>query len=198
MAQAYVDFTSQFAVLSVNFMPYLSASCLFPPMNFYAALTVQTLGPIGVAFLLMAHYMYSVRRVSGDDDAQHKLKTKLAARLLWLSYLVFPGTSQTVLQAFACTLVNTVDGKSPKMILLFVRCVARTVGDDDFDENEAYLKYDYSLSCTTPVYLYGWKIFAIVMVAVYPFGVPCVYLFLVYRSRHYLNPEPWFIIADVK
>ena len=72
------------------------------------------------------------------------------------------------------------------------------VGDDDFDENEAYLKYDYSLSCTTPGYLYGWKIFAIVMVAVYPFGVPCVYLFLVYRWRHYLNPEPWFIIADVK
>lgn len=112
--KAYVDFTSQFAVLSVNLMPHLSASCLFPPMNFYAALTVQTLGPIGVAFLLMAHYMYSVRRVSGDDDAQHKLKskklqTKLAARLLWLSYLVFPGTSQTVLQAFACTLVNTVD-----------------------------------------------------------------------------------------
>ena len=136
--KAYVDFTSQFAVLSVNLMPYLSASCLFPPTNFYTTLTVQTLGPIGVAFLLFAHYKYSVTRASsvdaqrsssagndetareteedGNGDAQHELKTsksrtsskqsspeaKLAARLLWLSYIVFPGTSQTVLQTFAC------------------------------------------------------------------------------------------------
>ena len=71
-------------------------------------------------------------------------------------------------------------------------------GDDDFDENKQYLKYDYSLSCTAPEYLYGWKIFAWFMVCVYPVGIPCTYLFLVYRSRPYLNPEPWFIVADVE
>ena len=136
--KAYADFVSQFEVLSVKLMPYLGASCLFPPTNFYTTLTVQTLGPIGVAFLLFAHYKYSVTRASSVDaqrsssagndetareteedengDAQHELKTsksrtsskqsspeaKLAARLLWLSYIVFPGTSQTVLQTFAC------------------------------------------------------------------------------------------------
>ena len=105
--KAYVDFISKFAVLGVNLMPYLGASCLFPTINFYTVLAVQTFGPIGVAFLLLAYNKYSVKRIS-DGDAQralvtqHELETKLAARLLWLSYLVFPGTSQTILQAFAC------------------------------------------------------------------------------------------------
>ena len=79
-----------------------------------------------------------------------------------------------------------------------MRCCTLCVGDDDFDENEEYLKYDYSLSCTTPEYLHGWRVVAILMTLVYPVGIPCVYLFLVYRERPFLNPEPMFVIVDVE
>ena len=61
-----------------------------------------------------------------------------------------------------------------------------------------YLKYDYSLSCMASEYVHGWIYYASFMVLVYPIGIPCVYLVLVYRDRHCLNPAPWFVIADVK
>lgn len=73
-----------------------------------------------------------------------------------------------------------------------------SIGDYNFDQGKGYLKYDYSLSCMASAYLHGWRYFASFMVMVYPVGIPCMYLVLVYRNRHFLNPAPWFVIADVK
>jgi hypothetical protein len=127
---AYANFISKFTVLGFNLMPLLGSSCLLTSVNFYTKLLVQTLGPIAVGLLLLARYMYYTSRMSGDThrsdmnvdtaareevdgngapsgddakrDALYGMKAKLASRLLWLSYLVFPGASQTTLQAFAC------------------------------------------------------------------------------------------------
>ena len=73
------------------------------------------------------------------------------------------------------------------------------VGDDDFDENEAIPEVrllSFLHGSGIPLWVENFRSGS--WSAVYPVGVPCAYLFLVYRSRPYLNPEPWFIIADVK
>jgi hypothetical protein len=57
-----------------------------------------------------------------------------------------------------------------------------------FDDGTCYLLRDLSISCTSPTYatIRGW---ALVMVFLYPLGIPAFYFVLLYRARHDLDPE---------
>ena len=118
--------------LNLSFVPYFSASCLFPRTSFYTTLLTSTAGPIIVIAAILVFYL--VRRKRGMSDDNSQLRAKAASCALAVSYLAFPSGSLITFRAFAC--------------------------DWGFDDGQGFLKYDYSCSCTAPAYEYGWQIYS--------------------------------------
>ena len=118
--------------LSLSFVPYFSASCLFPRTSFYTTLLTSTAGPIVVVAAILVFYL--VRRKRGTSSDNSQLQAKAASYALAVSYLAFPNGSLITFRAFAC--------------------------DWWFDDGQAFLKYDYSCSCTADSYIYGWQIYS--------------------------------------
>eukprot|EP00953_Heterococcus_sp_UTEX-ZZ885_P041481 21161-Heterococcus_DN1.PRE.3 len=54
------------------------------------------------------------------------------------------------------------------------------------DTKESWLRADYSVSCDTDKHT-AYKVYAAVMIAVYPIGIPVLYATLLWRHRHSLN-----------
>ena len=72
--------------------------------------------------------------------------------------------------------------------------------DEFYDESgkylDCYLLVDYSFCCGgscdvkhngLSIY-YWWMIYAVLFIFVYPIGVPMMYLFLLWRQRHLIDP----------
>ena len=118
--------------LNLSFVPYFSASCLFPRTNFYTALLTSTAGPIVVVAAILVFYL--VRRKRGMSSDNSQLRAKAVSSALAVPYLAFPSGSLITFRAFAC--------------------------DWGFDDGQGFLKYDYSCSCTAPAYEYGWQIYS--------------------------------------
>ncbi|CAM9190499.1 unnamed protein product [Ectocarpus sp. 8 AP-2014] len=161
---AYARFLSWIDMLSFDLGHVLSASCVLPVMDFYQSLLLTTLGPLGVAMVLMLTYWIAKRRAgSGSAGALRRRAAwsrHVAAGLL-LSFLVFIATSTMAFKTFAC--------------------------DDEAVEGESYLRADYSIQCHTDKH--GWyKVYAGVMIMVYPVGIPLLYAFILWRNRESLNP----------
>ena len=62
--------------------------------------------------------------------------------------------------------------------------------DSDFDDGESYLRADYSISCTTSTYM-AYRSHAVVMLLVYPIGIPlfCFLLLFVHRDAICMQPD---------
>ena len=118
----YRAIIAKLEILSFNFVPALSASCLFPRTNFYSAFLVSTAGPIIAVATILAYYF--VRRKSTGNN--HQLRAKAASYALAVSYLAFPSGSLITFRLFAL--------------------------DKDFDHGQCFLKYDYSCSCASQTY----------------------------------------------
>ncbi|CAN0479076.1 unnamed protein product, partial [Discosporangium mesarthrocarpum] len=56
------------------------------------------------------------------------------------------------------------------------------------DTNKRYLREDYSISCDTKEYQ-GYRVYASIMVLVYPVGIPLLYFWILWRNRSKLNPK---------
>lgn len=75
---------------------------------------------------------------------------------------VYPNASTTVLQFFVCDSFSE-------------------LGEDQF----MYLRIDLSIDCEGDAYM-QWMNYAIAMIICYPFGVPLLYMMILFRSRHAL------------
>ncbi|CAM9229833.1 unnamed protein product, partial [Laminaria digitata] len=75
--------------------------------------------------------------------------------LLWVSFLVYATVSSAIFQPFAC---------------------------DDFDNGVSNVRVDNSLECYIAKYTL-FRVYAGVIVVVYPFGVPFCYSVVLHRSR---------------
>ncbi|CAN0013701.1 unnamed protein product [Ectocarpus sp. 6 AP-2014] len=162
---AYARFLSWIDMLSFDLGHVLSASCVFPVMDFYQSLLLTTLGPLGVAMVLVLTYWIAKRRAgagsAGSLMRRAAWSRHMAAGLL-LSFLVFIATSTMAFKTFAC--------------------------DDEAVEGESYLRADYSIQCHTDKH--GWyKVYAGVMIMVYPVGIPLLYAFILWQNRESLNPR---------
>ncbi|CAM9644386.1 unnamed protein product [Ectocarpus sp. 13 AM-2016] len=162
---AYARFLSWIDMLSFDLGHVLSASCVFPVMNFYQSLLVTTLGPLGVAMVLVLTYWIAKRRARAESAGSLKRRAAwsrhVAAGLL-LSFLVFISTSTMAFKTFAC--------------------------DDEAVEGESYLRADYSIQCHTDKHTW-YKVYAGVMIMVYPVGIPILYAFILWQNRESLNPR---------
>lgn len=160
----------------------LSVSCE-AHYDYISILLVTTLFPIGVSLAICGAYWIHIgylkrvneslkggtenRSISIDHSTDRILLSVKAAYIyvfLFFTYLIFPGVSTVIFQMFSCQNV-----------------------DEDNDDPGAnyYLRADYSVSCESDRYYFGLS-WAIVMLFVYPLGIPMFYFYLLYRTKYYI------------
>ena len=80
---------------------------------------------------------------------------------LFVLFVVYATVSYTVFETFVC---------------------------DPLDDGNSYLRADYSLTCGTPLHT-AYRVYAGLMILVYPVGVPCVFGWWLFKYRHELKEE---------
>ncbi|CAM9899962.1 unnamed protein product, partial [Laminaria digitata] len=60
--------------------------------------------------------------------------------------------------------------------------------DEEVVDGESYLRADYSISCTTSLHML-FKVYAGIMILVYPVGIPVLYALILWKDRELLNPR---------
>eukprot|EP00953_Heterococcus_sp_UTEX-ZZ885_P019923 11128-Heterococcus_DN1.PRE.3 len=173
----YRTFLSWADVLNLNVGWLLSLGCLVQ-VDFYQRLLITTLGPFVAALALAGTYFIVIRRntvqVVTAFSSQRmvvpvrtaKLEKALAKHYLVglaVTFLIYSTVSTAVFQTFAC---DNVDAKVQK----------------------SYLRADYSIECgTTKHNLF--KVYAGIMVIVYPLGIPALYSYLLWRNKYKLSSK---------
>ena len=109
--------------------------------------------------LLSAMMMIWYRALIGAR--KQKAANALFGWFLFLSFLVLPSVSTKIFYNFAC---------------------------NDFDgDYGSYLKVDLSIDCNSAEHKL-FSMYAILAILVYPFGIPAMYMTLLYRKRDLVNP----------
>ncbi len=132
-----------------------------------------TLTPIAALVLLWLAYTRPVwllrlpcRRVPfidaqpGTAPVLESIRRRVVQLALVLVFVVYPGVATEVVKAFRC---------------------------QDFDDGASLLRADLRISCTSPRFA-TMLVYALVMVAVYPVGIPATLFFVLWRHRRRLFP----------
>eukprot|EP00903_Cladosiphon_okamuranus_P012166 g11413.t1 len=162
---AYSRFLSWIEVVNLDVGHIFAASCVLPPVNFYQRLLLTTLAPLGLVLVLLLTYCMATRRAgigSRGVLARRAAWSRHVAAGLLLTFLVFTSTSTMAFKAFSC--------------------------DEDVVEGESYLRADYSLSCKAKVHTY-FRVYAGIMIVIYPIGIPLLYAYILWVNRESLNPR---------
>lgn len=72
--------------------------------------------------------------------------------------------------------------------LTLQKAFSALVCDDSFEDGSSYLRADYSISCHAANRA-GWVLYAVVAICVYPIGIPCMYMAVLWRRRKEINPS---------
>ncbi|CAM9358530.1 unnamed protein product [Ectocarpus sp. 13 AM-2016] len=158
---AYQDFVRAIDVVNFDLGSVISAGCLWSDMDFHDRLLVNTLGPLVVVGLLGITYLVAMYRSSsaaGGDAVVEKIRYRHQTVLLLVTFLIYSSVSSTVFRTFAC---------------------------ETLDDGEEYLRADYSIQCTEAKHK-NFEIYAGIMVAVYPIGIPLLYGILLFQRRDVL------------
>jgi hypothetical protein len=178
MPLRFSEFISIGAIVNLDFFSSAGVSCT-RSYDFIDYLLIMTLAPFVVLLMLYSLYLLQTscyllhcpgRHRGGGGDTEnlkkkhHKIVSSyLTVALMFLSFIL-PGICISIFQTFVCVDLDSRDLVS---------------------DSQKYLSVDYSLSCTSERYLWGYS-YAIAMVFVYPVGVPLFYFYLMYRKRHIL------------
>eukprot|EP00752_Nemacystus_decipiens_P008148 g7287.t1 len=161
---SYARFLSWIDVVNLDVGSIFSGTCVLPDVNFYQRLLLTTLAPLGLAVVLMLTFSMAKRRAgigSASVIARRAAWSRHMAAGLLLTFLVFTSTSTVVFKTFAC--------------------------DGEAVEGESFLRADYSLSCNTTRHTW-YKVYAGIMIVVYPIGIPLLYAYILWINRESLNP----------
>jgi hypothetical protein len=105
---------------------------------------------------------------------RYSLAEKSMSLLLLISYTIVPNVSTTIFSIFSC---------------------------ESFDNGQtSLLRADYSIDCKASDRSYYVSL-ALIMILVYPIGIPLCYFLLLYRVKRYLRPElqaPWKLKGKYK
>ncbi|CAM9106040.1 unnamed protein product, partial [Hapterophycus canaliculatus] len=170
---AYSRFLSWIGVVNLDVGHIFTASCILPAVSFYHRLLLTTLTPLVLAAVLVLTYWMAKRRVglgsAGVLAARAAWSRHMAAGLL-LTFLVFTSTSTMAFKTFPC--------------------------DNEAVRGESYLRADMSLSCDSNEHRF-FRIYAGIMIVVYPVGIPLLYAFILWKNRHSLNPRVGAVVGPV-
>lgn len=151
---AYRQFLAAIDVVNLDLGFILSFACIYRT-DFYDRLLMATLGPAIVLAVLGCTYLIALSRNRASEEAIAAVKTRHLSVALFALFLVYATVSHTIFETFVC---------------------------DTLDGGETYLRADYSLLCTTTIHT-GFRIYAGLMVVVYPLGIPCVFGWWLYMHR---------------
>ncbi|CAM9199838.1 unnamed protein product, partial [Laminaria digitata] len=152
----YQTFLNSIDVINLDLGFVLSAGCFWPGIDFHHMLLASTLWPLAVLGPLVVTYTVAVRRKSASCKmVREKIRNKHLSVMLLLLFLVYSSVSSTVFRMFAC---------------------------DSVDDGNNYLRADYRIMCTDAKHR-ALQVYAAIMIAVYPVGIPLLYAVLLYRHR---------------
>lgn len=153
--KVYTAFVTKLTPINLDLDVVLSYSCIINT-DFYDHLLFATIAPALVIAIFAGSYLVAKKRNKGADSAMRTVLHKHQAAALYLAFFVYSPVSYKIFQTFAC---------------------------DELDDGNSYLRADYSISCLTP--RHDWyKVYALVMVGVYPVGIAAVFACLLARYRH--------------
>lgn len=156
----YQTFLDGVGALNFDITWVVETGCVFD-VNFHDRLVISTITPIAVIVFLGATYGLAVRVHRRSDEALEVIWQKHLSVVLLVTFLVYSAVSTVVFQTFSC---------------------------DSLDDGKTYLRADYEIDCDSPEHGF-FKIYAGVMIAVYPLGIPAFYTFLLVRNRALLKDE---------
>lgn len=137
-----------------------SAGCQWSDIDFHDRLVVGTTFPLVVLGLLGMTYRIALHRSSGSaDSVSDTIRNRHISAVIFVLFFVYSPVSSTVFRMFAC---------------------------DDLDDGNEYLRADYRILCTDEKHSYL-QIYAMLMVAVYPVGIPLLFAVLLKRYRDVLS-----------
>ena len=136
--------------------------------NFFNKLLASTLFPLVLAAIILG--LGKLTSLLRRDPADQRAAWIYAySWFLLLTYVVFTGASTTVLRFFNCVEYVSRDATGSR-------------------ETLRVLQADHSISCDSPSYG-AWKGYAVIMVFIYPIGIPLLYLCELLYHRKAINPE---------
>ena len=110
--------------------------------------------PVLLAILVGSYHVGKMRN-RRSEIAISAVRHRHQSAGLFLAFWIYSSVSYTIFQTFPC---------------------------DDLDDGNAYLRADYSLECSTALHN-TFKTYALVMVGVYPVGIPGVFAWCLARNR---------------
>lgn len=189
LPQLYENFLAWIGLVNFDLGFLLSTGCLVR-LDFYERLLLATLLPIAVAAFLGFLWLFAKHKLcaaTGADDLRPSLsgiacgeragqsrhddwrlhptrleaiRERLTLALLTFLFLIYSTVSAIVFSIFAC---------------------------DSMEElGTSYLRADYAIECQGPKYR-SYQIYGVIMVFVYPFGIPALFTGLLRNAREELQ-----------
>ncbi|CAN0135269.1 unnamed protein product, partial [Laminaria digitata] len=153
--ELYKAFVSKLTAFNLDLNFVLSYSCLVTT-DFYHHLLVATIAPVGMLVMLAGSYFVAKKRNNNSESAKRAVQHKHQSALLYFAFFIYSPVSYKIFQTFSC---------------------------DELDDGSSYLRADYGVSCLTP--RHSWfKVYALVMVGIYPLGIAAVFAFVLAWYRH--------------
>jgi hypothetical protein len=164
---AFEGLVSWMSFIELDFIRIVPMSCVFP-YNFFNKLFGSTMFPLAVAAMIFAFGGISswLRR---DAVKKRAAWNGAYSWFLLLTFMVFTSASTTVLRFFNCVEYESVDASGSSKTL-------------------RVLQADHGISCDSPGYK-AWTGYAVLMLFVYPVGIPMLYLCELLRHRKAINPD---------
>lgn len=153
----YQQFLDVVAVVNFDLGWILSAGCIMR-VDFHDGLLLATIGPLIASALLGVTYKIASHRNRSSEQAMRKVRRKHIGAIILMTFLVYSSVSSAVFRAFAC---------------------------DDLEDGYSYLRTDYRILCDSPRHK-AFQVYAGLMIAVYPLGIPLLYGILLFRKRKVL------------
>ena len=158
------------AIFGLDIAAYLRRAC-FRSFDHVDLLYGATLIPVAVIMFLGTVVALSLLLSNRSVKDHVAIKSRASFFILFFLYLILTTTSRIIIRTLVC--------------------------DDNFDDGseeahspfykDAYLYADYSISCQTRRYRTA-RVYAIVMLFVYPIGIPSLYLAILLRIKDRIAP----------
>ena len=156
----YQDFLDGVNILNFDLSWVASPGC-FMNYDFYNRLLLTTIGPVGTTGLLGVTYAIAKRRNRASEIALRTVRQKHASAALFMAFLLYSSVSSVVFQTFSC---------------------------DPLDDGHSYLRADYSIECYNKEHR-AYQIYAMIMIFVYPVGIPALFAGLLFRNKPVLEDK---------
>lgn len=167
----FVTYTNYYSIFQLNVLSIPGVNCLFSP-NYYSSLVITTLLPF-IAFALVA---ISLRIIVMRAKRLNSRRPYYTLRL---------SIHHTIMVAFVLSYFVLVD-VSVKIFQVF-QC-------ERFDNGTILLVADYSISCNSPDRK-TFLAYAIIMMFIYPIGIPLTYAAILIYNRKKINPT-WRLVIE--